>query len=77
MKFKLGRWEIDFTAKYGFNKRANKSDLISVLNELSIVYADAAKYNETMHAYALAKDFNEKADVLYKLCKEMGAYKGL
>lgn len=77
MKFKLGRCELDLTAKYGFNKRANKEDLISVLNELSIVYSEAAKYNEMLTANATAKDFREKADVLYKLCEEMGAYKGL
>ncbi len=77
MKFKLGKCELDLTAKYSYNKRANKNDLVSVLNELSIVYSEAARYNEMLTANAVAKDYKEKADMLYKLCEEMGAYKGL
>ena len=77
MKIKIGALELDITAKYSFNKRANKEDLTSVLNELSLVYSEAARYNETIHAYAVAKDYKKKADKLYKICEEMGAYKGL
>ena len=77
MKFNLGMYELDLTAKYCFKKIANKNDLMSVLNELGIVYSEAAKYNEMITFYATAKDFKEKSDILYKLCEEMGAYKGL
>lgn len=77
MKIKLGKFELDLTAKYSFNKRANKDDLTSVLNELSLVYSEAARYNEAIHADAIAEDYRKKADQLYKLCEEMGAYKGL
>ena len=77
MKFKLGKCELDLTAKYSYNKRANKEDLVSVLNELSIVYSQASRYNELLNANAWAKDFKKKADMLYELCEKMGAYKGL
>lgn len=76
MTIKLGAFELNLSAKYSFNKRANKDDLISVLNELSLVYSEAAKYNETITAYAIAKDYKKKADQLYNLCKDMGAYEG-
>ena len=77
MKIKFGNFELDLTAKYSFNKRANKGDLVSVLNELSLVYSEAARYNEVIHANAVAKDYKKKADQLYDLCMKMGAYKGL
>ena len=77
MTIKLGAFELNLTAKYNFNKRSNKDDMISLLNELSLVYAEAAKYNETIFANAVAKDYKKKADQLYKICEEMGAYKGL
>lgn len=76
MTIKLGAFELNLSAKYSLNKRANKDDLISVLNELSLVYSEAAKYNETITAYAIAKDYKKKADQLYNLCKDMGAYEG-
>ena len=77
MKIKFGKFELDLTAKYSFNKRANKADLTSVLNELSLVYSEAARYNAGIHADAIAEDYRKKADQLYDLCVEMGAYKGL
>lgn len=77
MTIKLGAFELKLSAKYSFNKRANKEDLVSILNELSIVYSEAAKYNEMLTSYAVAKDYKKKADQLYDLCKEMGAYEGL
>lgn len=76
MTIKLGAFELNLSAKYRFNKRANKSDLISVLNELSLVYMEAARYNETISAHAVATDYKKKADQLYNLCKDMGAYEG-
>lgn len=77
MTIKFGAFELNITAKYIFSKRANKNDLISILNELSIVYMDAAKYNEAMSTYATAADYKKKSDQLYNICKVMGAYKGL
>ena len=77
MTIKLGVFELNLSAKYSFNKRANKSDLTSLLNELSLVYSEAARYNENHSHYAVAKDYNEKAMQLYNLCKDMGAYEGL
>ena len=77
MTIKLGAFELNLTAKYNFNKRANKDDMISLFNELSLVYSEAAKYNEMIYANAIAKDYKKKADQLYEICEAMGAYKGL
>lgn len=69
--------EINVTAKRSFSDRANKTDLMYFLNELSIVYKDASAFNAGLGLDALAKDYREKGDLLYKICEEMGAYKGL
>lgn len=67
--------EINITCKGLYNeKRSNKDDLMSVLNEISIAYREAAKYRRLRGYDASADDFEEKAQALYKICKELGAY---
>lgn len=69
--------EINITCKGMYNeKRANNADLISVLNEISIVYSEASKYNRENGHDIVAKDYEEKAHKLYNICKELGAYRG-
>lgn len=67
--------EINITCKGLYNeKRANKDDLKSVLNEISIAYSEAAKYNRE-HGYdPIADDYEKKANKLYRICKKLGAY---
>lgn len=69
--------EVNITAKSSFSNRSNKNDLMYFLNELAIVYKDASAFNAGLGLDALAKDYREKGDLLYKICDEMGAYKGL
>ena len=78
MIIKFGRYiEINITAKGLYNsKRANKDDLSAVLNELSIVYNEAAKYNRIMTVDdAIARDYEAKSKKLYEICIEIGAYR--
>lgn len=77
MKISLdnGVREINITCKGLYNKkRANKDDLSAILNELSIVYSEAAKYNQSIGGYATAKSYEAKSKELYEICKELGAY---
>ena len=67
--------EINITCKGLYNdKRANNDDLVSVLNELSIAYTEAAQLRRMQGLNASARDFEEKAHKLYVICKECGAY---
>lgn len=67
--------EINITCKGLYNeKRANKEDLTSVLNEISIAYSEAAKYRRLSGLEASADAFEEIAHKLYKICEELGAY---
>lgn len=75
MKIKMNSQEIEIKAKGLYNNnRTNNKDLIAILNELSIVYGDAAKYNAELGYDGFAADFQSKADILYKICDELGAY---
>ena len=70
--------EISITCKGLYKQsRANKNDLGSFLNELSIVYSEAAEYNEARGYFSIAKDFNRKADTFQKICDELGMYDNL
>jgi len=70
--------EISITCKGLYKQsRANKDDLGSFLNELAIVYSEAAKYNEACGCFAIAKDFDRKADTFHKICDELGMYDNL
>ena len=68
--------EINITVKNVGENRANKEELIYHLNELSLVYSYAAEKMRADGCDALAKDFQNKASALYKICNDMGAYKG-
>jgi len=67
--------EINITCKGMYNeKRANNDDLTSVLNEISIAYHEAAQYNREHGHSTIADDYEKKANKLYHICKELGAY---
>ena len=76
MKIVLRSTEITVTAKGIYNeKRNNKQDVMSFLNELSIVYNEAARWNKENGYDAFFEEYKEKANILYKACADLGAYK--
>lgn len=75
MKIKMNSQEIEIKAKGLYNEdRVNNKDLIAILNELSIVYGEAARYNTELGYDCFAADFQRKADIFYKICADLGAY---
>ena len=76
IKTNLNNIEIEIKAKGLYNtERNNKADLLAFLNNLSIIAADAAKlYTQCGEPDALANEAEQFADLLYKICKENGAY---
>lgn len=68
--------EIDIKVKGLYSKeRCGKADLISYLNELSIVYSEAAKWNEQLGYSAIADDYRSKSKALYEINIGIGAYR--
>ena len=75
IKFDKDFREINITCKGLYNSnRANRDDLGSVLNELAIVYHEAAIHNEERGCFAVAKDYSRKSEQLTKICEELGIY---
>ena len=66
--------EISITAKGKYQSRASKETLIDVLNEISLVYREAAENMERKGALSLARDYMEKSQMYYDICETAGAY---
>lgn len=74
IKFSDGVQEVTVTARGLWGDRTNKKDTIAFLNELSLVYGYAAKYEDMSGHAAMARGFREKANDIFQMLKEIGAY---
>lgn len=78
INFEADNREINITCKGLHNEsRANKDDLGSFLNELAVVYDEAARYNESLGCFATAKAFKRKAHEFHEICDKLGMYDNL
>ena len=71
---KIGSYTVDISAKTKYENRNNKESLLYFLNELSIVYSEAAKYNQEHGFNGFYQDFEEKSRELHQMLTELGAY---
>ena len=69
--------EISITVKDGGKERATKKETLIYLNELSIIYHEAANSYAAKGCNALARDAEEKSKQLYNLLNDQGLYNGL
>ena len=74
MKIQIGEYEVNISAKYRRNNRANKADTMSFLNELAIAYFEAAQHNNRLTCYAIGKEFKEKSDYITDVLRKNGLY---
>lgn len=75
MKFNVGDYEINISAKMNYKNRYNKHDTQSFINLLSIVFAEASDTMKNKGCNALSEDYIEIADELFDALKEQGLYK--
>lgn len=76
MKLSIDNYKtLDITVRWNNEPRATMEALTSWLNEVSLVYLEAAQYNYTVGAEATANDYCDKSQKLYLFCKAHGAYK--
>lgn len=75
MKVKLGITDINITAKYFWNDKADKWSTLAILSELSSVYHEASEWNKEHGYESCADSLKEKSKVLYNICKDAGLYK--
>lgn len=68
--------EVEIKVKGLYNaKRCSRHDLTSYINELVIIYGEAAKWERQNGYDAIAKDYEAKSDTLYKINIGLGAYR--
>lgn len=74
MKFNLDRfYTVNITASFA-GKKSTPENAFAVLNEISLAYREASEMFVQKGAFALAKDFKEKADNIYQFLKAKGLY---
>lgn len=77
MKLSIDNYKtLDITARWNNEPRATMEALTSWLNEVSIVYMEAAERALAAGAEATANDYFDKSEKLYLFCKAHGAYNG-
>ena len=69
--------EINVTVKGYGKEKATKKATLEYLNELSIIYHEAANSYAAKGLNALARDAEEKSKQLYDLLNDQGLYNGL
>ena len=69
--------EINITVKDSGKKKATKIETLRYLNELSIIYHEAANSYTAKGLNALARDAEEKSKQLYNLLNDEGLYSGV
>lgn len=69
--------EISITVKGYGKEKVTKKATLEYLNELSIIYHEAASSYTAKGLNALAKDAEEKSKQLYDLLNNQGLYNGL
>ena len=74
MKIKFGEYELNITGKQTYEEKNNDMAVLYFLNELSIVYGDAARFNGGNGLQGFEKDFSNKSDALYNIVAEHGGY---
>lgn len=69
--------EISITVKDSGKKKATKTATLEYLNELSIIYHEAANSYRAKGLNTLARSAEEKSKQLYNLLNDQGLYNGL
>lgn len=71
---KLENYTVEVNAKSTYNEKNSKEQTMYFLNELSIVYSQAAEFNSGNGWQAIAKDYQKKAIAIHDMLAEMGFY---
>ena len=74
MKLMIGEFEVEIKAHTRWSKRNNKYDVMSLLNEISLICDKASREARDNGCEALSKRYYSLGDDIYKALKENGAY---
>lgn len=71
---KLERYTVEINAKSKYDEKNSKEQTMFFLNELSIVYNQAAEFNRGNGWQVTANDYQKKSLALHDLLAEIGFY---
>lgn len=76
MKITIGSFELSITGKDTITDTKNNDKAVMYfLNELVIVYEDAARFNGCNGYEGKKEDYRNKSDAIYEFLRKKGAYK--
>lgn len=75
MKLNFAGYEVEIKAKREYHSRANKDDVMNLLNSISIWALEAAEHNRSRGANASAEHCDQVSEEIYEALKAAGCYK--
>lgn len=74
MKLTIGEYEVEIKAKNTWHERFNQEDTFNFLNELSIAFSEAGKWNQIQGYDSFTKNFETKDKDIYKFLSDKCIY---
>ena len=74
MKLKIGEYEVEIKAHTIWSQRNNKNDVMSLLNEISLICDKASREAKQNGCETLSRRYYNLGDDIYRALKEAGAY---
>ena len=74
MKLKIAEFEVEIKAHTEWSQRNNKYDVMSLLNEISLICDRASEEADRNGCSALSRRYYDIGDDIYRALKENGAY---
>lgn len=74
MKLTIGEFEVEIKAHTVWSQRNNKNDVMSLLNEISLICDCASRETKASGCEALSRRYYNIGDDIYRALKEAGAY---
>ena len=74
MKLIIGEYEVEIKAHTVWSQRNNKNDVMSLLNEISLICDKASREASQNGCEALSRRYHILGEDIYRALKESGAY---
>ena len=71
---KLESYTVEVNARGPFDTKNSKEQTMYFLNELALVYLQAAEFNRCQGWQAVAKDYQKKSNALHDMLADLGFY---
>lgn len=74
MKINFDNFEIEVKAKDPVTGKYSKETTMFLLNRISVLYMEAARWEQGQGLQVVSKEYNNASDEIYRVLKENGFY---